>query len=100
MWELPAYMRQLRLSDGFVTVQYLHSYMVSTQEKIMNWLNIIVLAVFVLCIMNGIRRGVIRTVAAMFSILVSMVLVYFLNPYVVDFVEEKTPIYDLSLIHI
>ena len=43
-------MRQLRLSDGFVTVQYLHSYMVSTQEKIMNWLNIIVLAVFVLCI--------------------------------------------------
>ena len=60
----------------------------------MNWLNIVVLAVFVLCIMNGIRRGFIRTVAAMFSILVSMVLVYFLNPYVVDFVEEKTPIYD------
>ena len=57
----------------------------------MNWLNIVV---FVLCIMNGIRRGFIRTVAAMFSILVSMVLVYFLNPYVVDFVEEKTPIYD------
>ena len=48
----------------------------------MNWLNIVVLAVFVLCIMNGIRRGFIRTVAAMFSILVSMVLVYFLNPYV------------------
>lgn len=87
-------MRQLRLSDGFVTVQYLHGYMVSTQEKIMNWLNIIVLAVFVLCVMNGIRRGFIRTVAAMFSILVSMVLVYFLNPYVVDFVKEKTPIYD------
>ena len=35
----------------------------------MNWLNIIVLAVFVLCIMNGIRRGFIRTIAAMFSIL-------------------------------
>ena len=63
----------------------------------MNWLNIVVLDVFVLCIMNGIRRVFIRTVAAMFSILVSMVLVYFLNPYVVDFVEDKTPIYDCLL---
>lgn len=61
----------------------------------MNWLNIIVLAVFVFCIMNGIRRGFIRTAAAMASFFVSMALVYLLNPYVTDFLEQKTPVYEM-----
>lgn len=61
----------------------------------MNWLNIIVLAVFVLCIMNGIRRGFIRTAASMASFFVSLALVYLLNPYVTDFLEQKTPVYDI-----
>ncbi|MDD7371651.1 MAG: CvpA family protein [Firmicutes bacterium] len=60
----------------------------------MNWLSIVILAVFAFCILNGFRRGFIRTIAATVSVFVSMVFVYAVNPYVSEFIENETGIYE------
>ena len=58
----------------------------------MNWLSIVILAVFAFCILNGFRRGFIRTIAATVSVFVSMVFVYAVNPYTAEFIENETGI--------
>ncbi|MGN0399525.1 MAG: CvpA family protein [Blautia sp.] len=60
----------------------------------MNWLSIIILAVFAFCVLNGFRRGFIRTIATTLSVFISMVLVYAINPYVAEFIENETGIYE------
>lgn len=61
----------------------------------MNWLILVIFAIFIFCILNGLRRGFIRTIAAMCSVFISMALVYVLSPYVETFLEQQTPIYEM-----
>lgn len=60
----------------------------------MNWLSIIILGLLATCILNGFRRGMIRTLAAMLSLIVSVIVVYLVNPYVAEFLENHTPVYE------
>lgn len=60
----------------------------------MNWLGIVVIAFLVYSIFNGLRRGFVRTVISMLSIVLSIILVSFISPYVGDYLQEKTSLYD------
>ena len=62
----------------------------------MNWLSIVILVILAACILNGFRKGMIRTLAAMMSLVVSLVLVSLVNPYVATFLEEKTSVYEIT----
>ena len=62
----------------------------------MNWLSIVILVILAGCILNGFRKGMVRTLAAMMSLVVSLVLVSLVNPYVATFLEEKTTIYEVT----
>ena len=53
----------------------------------MNWLSIVILVILAGCILNGFRKGMVRTLAAMMSLVVSLVLVSLANPYVATFLE-------------
>lgn len=59
----------------------------------MNLLTIIVAVVFAMCMLKGYRKGVVRTLASMISLILSFVLVSFTSPYVTEFLEDRTPIY-------
>ena len=59
----------------------------------MNWFNIVLLAVPVLYILNGVRRGMIRTAFSLLSIVLTLVLGYLFTPYISEFLKEETPIY-------
>ena len=62
----------------------------------MNWLSIVILVILAGCILNGFRKGMVRTLAAMMSLVVSLVLVSLANPYVATFLEEKTTVYEVT----
>ena len=59
----------------------------------MNLLAIITIIIFALCMLRGYRKGLIRTLASMISLILSIILVSFASPYVTEFLEEKTPVY-------
>lgn len=61
----------------------------------MNWLNIVIFVLLAACILNGFRRGMIRTLAAMLSLVVSMIVVSLVNPYVAEFLETHTQVYEM-----
>lgn len=61
----------------------------------MNWLNILILAVLVLCVFNGIQRGMIRAAFALVSVILTLILGFILNPYVTEFLKEETPVYEV-----
>ncbi|BFL48743.1 CvpA family protein [Lactonifactor longoviformis] len=60
----------------------------------MNWLSIVVLAFLIFTIINGFRRGLIRTVISMVSVVLAVILASFISPHVSEFLEEQTPVYD------
>jgi uncharacterized membrane protein required for colicin V production len=60
----------------------------------MNWLSIVILAFLILIIANGIRRGLVKTVLSMLSILLAIALASAFSPYIEGFLKEKTPLYD------
>ena len=62
----------------------------------MNWLSIVILVILAGCILNGFRKGMVRTLAAMMSLVVSLVLVSLANPYVATFLEEKPTVYEVT----
>lgn len=59
----------------------------------MNLLTIIVAVIFAMCMLKGYRKGMVRTLASMVSLILSLILVSFASPYVTEFLEEKTPVY-------
>lgn len=62
----------------------------------MNWTWLgIAAAVFVAfsCYM-GFRRGFVREVVSMFCVVLSIAIVWFINPYVNEFICENTPVYE------
>ena len=70
----------------------------------MNILTIVILAIFLLFAWNGFQKGLIRKLAGIVSLALSVILVSVALPYITDFLKSETPIYellvDLSLIHI
>lgn len=63
----------------------------------MNLLTIIVIIIFAIFLLRGYRKGFIKSLASMASIIVSLVLVHFATPYVTDFLKTQTPVYDYIL---
>ena len=63
----------------------------------MNLLTIIVLIVFALFLLRGWQRGFIKSLASMFSLILSLMLVNVVNPYVTEFLKTQTPVYDYIL---
>ncbi len=60
----------------------------------MNWLCVIILAVLVLYILNGVRKGMVRTAFSLAGIVLTLVLGYIFSPYITEFIMERTPVYD------
>lgn len=60
----------------------------------MNWLSVVILAVIVLCIFQGLRRGMVRSAFSLISVILTLFLGSLLNPYMSRFLTENTPIYD------
>lgn len=56
----------------------------------MSWLFWILFIMVVSFMIQGFRKGLVRTAVSMISFLVVMVAVWWLNPYVGDFIQEKT----------
>lgn len=59
----------------------------------MNWLSVIILAVIVLFVFNGVKRGMIRSAFSLISVILTLLLGTALNPYMTKFLTENTPIY-------
>lgn len=61
------------------------------------WLGIATLALLAFSVFNGFRHGFVREVISTFFVLIALVAVWFVNPYVNDFLRENTPVYDKVL---
>lgn len=57
-------------------------------------LGIAAIGILVLSGLFGFRRGFVREVVTMFFWVLSIALVWFMNPYVNDFLKENTPLYE------
>ncbi len=60
----------------------------------MNIVGIVVTAVFAICALNGMRRGLVRMLSGLLATVISLALVYFLLPYTTAILREKTPVYE------
>lgn len=58
------------------------------------WLGIVVLAILILCVWRGYRRGFIKEIVSFFFVFLSLSLAWALNPYINEFLVQKTPIYN------
>lgn len=59
------------------------------------WLGIVTLAFVALAFLVGFRRGFVREAAATFIVVLSIVVVWLINPYVNEFMRENTPVYEM-----
>ena len=59
----------------------------------MNILTIVVLAIFVIFGLNGYRKGMVRKLAGIVSLVLAAVLVSAALPYITDFLKSETPVY-------
>lgn len=59
----------------------------------MNWLTIAVLTMLILFAFIGYKRGLIKKVVSLLSLIITLILVSFLTPYISQFIQERTPIY-------
>ena len=58
----------------------------------MNWLEISVGIIFLICIITGLIRGAIRIVVSLIATIVTFVIVFFATPYVSQAIEKYTPL--------
>lgn len=58
------------------------------------WLGIVTLVFLVFSCYMGYRRGFIKEIVSMFFVILSIGLVWVINPYVNGFIRENTPIYE------
>ena len=56
----------------------------------MNWLRYVLLAVCILSALAGYRKGLVRTVLSMVSLILVTGLAIWMNPYVTDVLNERT----------
>ena len=59
----------------------------------MNILTGLVIVIFLLFMIRGYRRGLIKSLASVISLVASLALVSFVTPYVSQFLQEQTPVY-------
>lgn len=57
-----------------------------------NILTLIVILIILLYAFGGLKKGFVRTLMSMVFFILVAVMVYFANPYVKDFLSEKTPV--------
>lgn len=57
------------------------------------WLGIVVLAILLLFVWMGYKRGFIKEIVSFFFVFLSLSLAWAINPYINNFLTEKTPIY-------
>lgn len=60
----------------------------------MNLLEIAVLAVLVVLVLSGMRKGFVRKMASVVSLILSIVLVSLLLPTITEFLKTETPVYE------
>lgn len=60
----------------------------------LNALEIAVLAVLFLLIISGFRKGLVRKLASVLSLVCSIVLVSWLLPYMTEYLKDSTPVYE------
>lgn len=60
----------------------------------MNLLTAIVLIIFVLYMLRGYRKGFVKSLVSMVSLIASLILVAFVSPYVTEFLKTQTPVYE------
>ena len=58
------------------------------------WLGIVVLAILILCVWRGYSRGFIKEIVSFFFVFLSLSLAWAMNPYINEFLVQKTPIYN------
>ena len=61
----------------------------------MNWLEISIGIVFLICIITGLVRGAIRIMVSLIATIVTFAIVFFATPYVSQAVEKYTPLDDM-----
>lgn len=61
----------------------------------MNWLEISIGIIFLICIITGLVRGAVRIVVSLAAAVVTMVIVFFATPYVSQAIEKYTPLDDM-----
>lgn len=61
----------------------------------MNWLEISIAIIFLICIITGLVRGAIRIVVSLIATIVTFVIVFFATPYVSRAIEKYTPLDDM-----
>lgn len=61
----------------------------------MNILTIVILAIFLLFAWSGFQKGLIRKLAGIVSLALSVILVSVALPYITDFLKSETPVYEL-----
>lgn len=60
----------------------------------MNWLLIVILAVLVIFVIHGFYKGFIRIIFSLISIILVIAFIAWSTPYISDFLENNTPIYN------
>ncbi len=61
----------------------------------MNWLSMLIGAVFLICMIVGFMRGAIKIIVSLAATVVTLVLVYFATPFVSDAINRYTPLDDM-----
>ncbi len=61
----------------------------------MNWLSMLIGAVFLICMIVGFMRGAIKIIVSLVATVVTLVLVYFATPFVSDAIARYTPLDDM-----
>ena len=58
------------------------------------WLGIVVAGILLFLFCMGYRRGFIKEIVSTFFVILAIVIVWFINPYVNNFIRENTPVYE------
>lgn len=61
----------------------------------MNWLEISVGVIFLICMIVGFMRGAVRIIISLLATIVTVVVVFFATPYVTQAIEKYTPVDDM-----
>lgn len=61
----------------------------------MNWLEISIGIIFLICIITGLVRGAIRIVVSLIATVITLIIVFFATPYVSQTIEKYTPLDDM-----
>lgn len=61
----------------------------------MNWLSMLIGAVFLICMIVGFMRGAVKIIVSLAATVVTLVLVWFATPYAADALAKYTPLDDM-----